>query len=331
MLGPSGCGKTTSLRLIAGLEKPDGGSITINGQDIYDARTRTFVPPESRGIGMMFQSYAIWPHMTVFENVAYPLRVRRVRRAEIAERVRAALGIVGLESQMERPATLLSGGQMQRVALARAIVFEPQLLLFDEPLSNLDLKLRERLRLELKDLVSRTGLTSIYVTHDQLEATELADRIVVMNGGHVVQIGTPEELYRAPRTRFVAEFISSANIFKATVDSARADGMQRATTAGGRVIRGVADAEIASGREVDVVIHPEDCLLTQDARDDDSISVVISEARYQGTATRYTVDWGGAPFEVAMQGTKSHFAKGGSAFLCIPKSRARYIPVEASA
>lgn len=224
-LGPSGCGKTSTLRLIAGLESPTGGTIRIGGRLVSAPAQNIFVRPEERGIGMVFQSYAIWPHMTVFENVAYPLRVRRWRKAAIRDKVQQALDLVDLSGAGPRPATALSGGQMQRVALARALIFDPDLLLFDEPLSNLDLKLRERLRVELKALQRRTGITSIYVTHDQAEAVELGDRIVVMQGGRVVQIGQLVELYQQPRTRFVAEFIGSANIGGGSVEAVHAEGM----------------------------------------------------------------------------------------------------------
>ncbi|HUN47415.1 MAG TPA: ABC transporter ATP-binding protein, partial [Stellaceae bacterium] len=234
ILGPSGCGKTTTLRLVAGLEAPDAGSIAIDGRTVSAPAERLFVRPERRGIGMVFQSYAIWPHMTVFENVAFPLRVRRLRGADIAAKVRAVLERVGLAGEAQRPATQLSGGQMQRVALARALVYDPALLLFDEPLSNLDLKLRERLRVELRELQQRAGITSLYVTHDQAEAVELADRIVVMEGGKVAQVGPPAELYRRPRTRFVAEFIADANIFEGAVMAHAGPEVVRVLTAEGR-------------------------------------------------------------------------------------------------
>ena len=231
ILGPSGCGKTTTLRMIAGLERPDRGTIAIDGNTV--SASGRFVRPEHRAIGMVFQSYAIWPHMTVCENVAYPLRVRGVPLRERRDRAGRVLDLVGLANEGPRPATALSGGQMQRVALARALVSDPALLLFDEPLSNLDLKLRERLRLELKDLQRRTGLTSIYVTHDQAEAVELADRIVVMQAGRIVQTGRPQDLYREPRTRFVAEFIAAANILPATIQAVTAPGILQVRTATG--------------------------------------------------------------------------------------------------
>ncbi|MGH7843980.1 MAG: ABC transporter ATP-binding protein [Candidatus Binatia bacterium] len=217
LLGPSGCGKTTTLRMIAGLEEPDAGAISIRGKCVSDPQRGVFMPTEKRGIGMVFQSYAIWPNMTVFENVAYPLRVRRVSQDALREKVRQSLALVGLEGLESRPATKLSGGQQQRVALARAIVFEPALLLLDEPLSNLDAKLRVQMRVELKKLLQRTGITTVYVTHDQAESMALADRIVVMNQGHVEQIGTPQEVYEKPHTPFVADFVGSTNMFAAEI------------------------------------------------------------------------------------------------------------------
>ena len=185
LLGPSGCGKTTTLRLVAGLEQPDGGEITLRDRVVASVPRRTFVAPHRRNLGMVFQSYAIWPHMTVFENVAYPLELRGVRRALVRERVAAVLELVGLAGLETRAATLLSGGQMQRLALCRALVYEPDLLLLDEPFSNLDAKLREQMRVELKLLQQKIGITVVYVTHDQLEALSLSDQVVVLNQGKI--------------------------------------------------------------------------------------------------------------------------------------------------
>jgi ABC-type Fe3+/spermidine/putrescine transport system ATPase subunit len=211
LLGPSGCGKTTTMRAIAGLEKISGGEIHLKDRIVSSAPKRIHIAPEKRDVGMVFQSYAIWPHMTVFENVAYPLRCRKVAMADIRRRVRAGLLLVEMDVYEERPATLLSGGQQQRVALARAMVMEPAVMLLDEPLSNLDAKLRVQMRAHIKDLQRRTGLTMIYVTHDQDEAMALSDRIVVMNGGVIEQIGTPTEIYERPRSRFVADFVGATN------------------------------------------------------------------------------------------------------------------------
>jgi iron(III) transport system ATP-binding protein len=213
LLGPSGCGKTTTLRLIAGLEENNGGEILLAGRVVSSPERGIYLPPEKRGIGMVFQSYAIWPHMTVFENVAFPLRIRRVPRAEIREKVEKVLRLFDLLELAPRLATKLSGGQQQRVAIARALAVEPSILLMDEPLSNLDAKLRERMRFELRELQRRTGIATLYVTHDQAEAMVLSDRIVVMNKGKIEQIGTPEEIYEKPLTRFVSDFIGLSNIF----------------------------------------------------------------------------------------------------------------------
>jgi spermidine/putrescine transport system ATP-binding protein len=212
LLGPSGCGKTTTLRMIAGLEEPSGGSIRIGERMVYDRARGIDVPAEMRGLGMVFQSYAIWPHMTVAENVAYPLRMRHVGRARQRELVDKVLDLVGLGGLGDKPSPLLSGGQQQRVALARALVFEPALLLLDEPLSNLDAKLREQMRFELRIMQQRVGLTAVYVTHDQEEALTLSDRLVVMNHGEIEQIGTPTDVYEHPATRFVAQFIGKGNM-----------------------------------------------------------------------------------------------------------------------
>ena len=210
LLGPSGCGKTTTLRCIAGLERPDVGEIRIDGSIVASTGRRIHLDPEYRNIGMVFQSYAVWPHMTVFDNVAYGLRVRRA--ADIKEKATRALELVGLAHLADRFATRLSGGQRQRVALARAIVYQPKVVLFDEPLSNLDAKLREQMRLELVRLQHEVGITSIYVTHDQTEALVMSDRVVVMDNGVIQQIGDPQTIYRQPANTFVAKFIGAANI-----------------------------------------------------------------------------------------------------------------------
>ncbi|WP_044537006.1 ABC transporter ATP-binding protein [Bradyrhizobium sp. LTSP885] len=329
ILGPSGCGKTTTMRLIAGLENPTDGSIAIDNRIVSDPGRGVFVRPERRDIGMVFQSYAIWPHMTVFENVAYPLRVRRVRGADLSRRVQQALEVVGLEKELKRSATALSGGQMQRVALARALVANPTLLLFDEPLSNLDLKLREHLRIELKELQRRTGLTSIYVTHDQAEAVELADRIVVMDAGRVVQVGRPAELYARPNAKFVAEFISSANIFEAIVVSQQMpQGDTELKTEGGRAFSAHSDEILHEGDRVEVMIHPEDCILDESDGSRDWLHVELLQTRYQGTSTRYTVRWGNAPFDVIVQGTTSELTEGAEKRLRVRPGSARVIPQE---
>ncbi len=213
LLGPSGCGKTTTMRCVAGLETPTSGSIVIGGMPVFDDAKRIDVPIEERRVGMVFQSYAIWPHMTVFENVAFPLTIANTPKAEIADRVREMLALVGLESYADRGASYLSGGQMQRVALARSLIHQPAVLLMDEPLSNLDARLRDRLRVLLRELQSRFKTTALYVTHDQQEALALADRIVVLDAGTVLQTGAPEEIYRAPVSRTVADFLGYGNIF----------------------------------------------------------------------------------------------------------------------
>jgi ABC-type Fe3+/spermidine/putrescine transport system ATPase subunit len=214
LLGPSGCGKTTTLRAIAGLEQPSSGSITIDGQPMFDAAARRNVPAEQRGVSMVFQSYAVWPHMSVFDNVAYGLRVRKQGAADIKANVERALDLVQMRHLADRAASKLSGGQQQRVALARAIAFSPTVVLFDEPLSNLDAKLRAEMRVELRELQRRLDITSVYVTHDQEEALAISDRVIVMNVGVIEQIGTPEEIYNRPKTRFVADFVGSANLIK---------------------------------------------------------------------------------------------------------------------
>jgi iron(III) transport system ATP-binding protein len=217
LLGPSGCGKTTLLRCIVGLEAPDSGEIVIGDEIVWSKEKNIFVPPEKRGLSMVFQTYAIWPHMTVFDNVAYPLQTRKEPKGEIRSKVENTLRLVQLEGFENRPATKLSGGQQQRVALARALVPEPKVILFDEPLSNLDAKLREETRKELRIFLTELKITAVYVTHDRIEALSLSDTIAVMMDGRMVEIGTPKRIYFDSDYRFVADFIGRANLIDGKV------------------------------------------------------------------------------------------------------------------
>ena len=220
LLGPSGCGKTTLLRCIVGLEVPDTGEIAIGDEVVFSRARSLFVPPERRGLNMVFQSYAIWPHMNVFDNVAYPLQVRGLPKEEIRRRVEGTLTFVQLAGLEGRPATRLSGGQQQRVALARALVAEPKVILFDEPLSNLDAKLREETRKELRQFLTTLKITAVYVTHDRIEALSLSDTVAVMKDGRIVEIGTPRQIYFDSDRRFVADFIGRANLIEGKVSAA---------------------------------------------------------------------------------------------------------------
>ncbi|MGQ9908691.1 MAG: ABC transporter ATP-binding protein [Candidatus Flexifilum sp.] len=264
LLGPSGCGKTTTLRMIAGFIKPTGGLIRLDGRVLADAMNGVFVPPEARGMGMVFQSYAVWPHMTVFNNIAYPLRLRRTARAEIDRRVTAMLELVGLHGFARRYPNQLSGGQQQRVALARALIAEPQVLLLDEPLSNLDAQLREAMRSELIDLHRRTGMTIVYVTHDQAEALAMSDRVVIMRQGTALQIGTPVDVYHRPAHPFVAEFIGAANILPCRVSGWAAGEAQVTLPGSDRLIPAVhaldqpPDAPLLVVRPEQMRLHPAD-------------------------------------------------------------------------
>ena len=262
LLGPSGCGKTTTLRLVAGLEDPDGGEITLRGRLVASVARRLFVPPHKRNLGMVFQSYAIWPHMSVFENVAYPLKLRGVRGQAMRDRVAKVLELVGLGGLERRSATLLSGGQMQRLALCRALVYEPDLLLLVEPFSNLDAKLREQMRVELKLLQRRLGITVLFVTHDQIEALSLSNRIAVMSRGRAEQIGSPRSLYEQPASAFVRDFLGQTVILKGRVDRAESqtvaialDGSLAGQTLAGRIAPG---ASLSAGAPAHVAVRPED-------------------------------------------------------------------------
>ena len=254
LLGPSGCGKTTLLRCIVGLETPDDGQISIGDQIVWSRQKGIAVPTEKRGLGMVFQTYAIWPHMSVFDNVAYPLQVRGMGRDTIAAKVGEALRFVQLEGLERRSATRLSGGQQQRVALARALVAEPKVILFDEPLSNLDAKLREETRKELRRFLSQLDITAIYVTHDRVEALALSDSIAVMRAGRIVEIGSPRKIYFQADHRFVADFIGRANLIDATVRGP-ADGLTLVDCALGPMA--CAPSAHAAGSAVTLCLRPE--------------------------------------------------------------------------
>ncbi len=257
LLGPSGCGKTTTLRCIAGLEDPDEGEITIGGETVFSSARRINVPPHRRRIGMVFQSYAIWPHMTVFQNVAYPLVNLKKKKQEIQESVTWALQLVGLEHLIHRPSPRLSGGEQQRVALARALVERPSVLLLDEPLSNLDAKLREQMRFELRELQLKLGLTAIYVTHDQDEAFSMSDLMAVMHFGRIVELGQPREVYQVPQTSTGAEFLGVATRVNGTVQRADANGILTIQSSIG-VLQARSRDALAPGDNVWVYVRPED-------------------------------------------------------------------------
>ena len=271
ILGPSGCGKTTTLRCLAGLERADGGDIFIGGECVMSVDQGIWVPPEKRNLGMVFQSYAVWPHLTVFDNVAYGLRVRGLGRSEIAVQTRQALELVGLEGFAERFATRLSGGQQQRVALARALVYNPRVLLFDEPLSNLDATLREQMRLELTRLQHDLGITAVYVTHDQSEALVMSDTIIVMDHGHILQQGDPETIYTEPASYTVANFIGVANLLPVrVVQPAVSSGVALVEAAWGspQRLRCRQSTPLAAGTEAVLAIRPEDISLGTKAPSD---------------------------------------------------------------
>ncbi|WP_274631215.1 ABC transporter ATP-binding protein [Arvimicrobium flavum] len=267
LLGPSGCGKTTTLRCIAGFERPDEGRILFGDTAVTDMAAGIFVPPNRRGFGMVFQSYAVWPHMTVADNVAYPLSVKGgIGRSEIAGRVGAVLELVGLGGLDKRYPNQLSGGQQQRVALARALIMKPGVLLFDEPLSNLDAKLRERMRFELIELQRKIGVPAVFVTHDQAEAMVISRRILVMDKGRIGQIGSPAEIYERPRSRYVADFVGLTNFFDVTVTGPA--GHNRHTVSGSLgAMEASADDQPAAGERRALAVRPERVRMSNTAPD----------------------------------------------------------------
>jgi iron(III) transport system ATP-binding protein len=329
LLGPSGCGKTTTLRCLAGLERPDSGRIIVDNKVVYDSEKSIFTPPSERALGMVFQSYAIWPHMTVFENVAFPLRVARDRKytaAEIKQEVGRVLEMVRLNGYENRGSTQLSGGQQQRLAFARGLVRKPNLLLLDEPLSNLDAKLREQMRVELKRLQRTLGVTTVYVTHDQSEALALSDEIAVFNAGRIVQRGSPQEIYRRPKNQFVADFVGSANFLSGTA-AGQSDGMVTVNTPHGTFRCVFADA-VQPGQAVVVTVRPEDLTL-YDKPPGDAFNVFAGKVAHRvflGEVTDYLVDLGDGREIRARAAPEIDFAVGRTVHVGIPPQKCVGLP-----
>lgn len=325
LLGQSGCGKTSTMRCIAGLETPDRGRITVGDDVLFDSERGANRASHKRNIGMVFQSYAIWPHMTVFENVAFPLQMKRVAKSDIARRVAETLELVGLDGFAERGASMLSGGQMQRVALARSLVMQPSVMLLDEPLSNLDARLRHRLRGDLRDLQHRLGLTSVYVTHDQEEALALADHIAMMQFGRIVQIGRPDEIYGRPLSASIADFLGVANILPVeTVDASTV----RLT--GTEVLLAV-DPHRASP-ELRACVRAEDILLGDDvvAEGANIVEGEIVTREFLGATATFRISVGGG-VEVSVMGTKLQAMRareGDRVRIQLPREAVQVLPLE---
>ena len=324
LLGPSGCGKSTLLRSIAGLETPDSGEILIAGTTVFRGTPKVSLPPESRGISMVFQSYALWPHLTVFENVAYPLRNQHIDSKQIAERVPAALETVGCGHLASRYPHQMSGGQQQRVALARAIIAHRGLILFDEPLSNVDAKVRERLRLELLELQRALGFAAVYVTHDQTEAMIMGSRVAVMESGKIAQIGTPGEIYDRPATRYVADFIGAATFLDGTVASTSGEDVVVRTDLGpahARVDRGAFHV----GDRVEVFFRPEHCQVSATAESQNSWPARIEASLYVGTNYEYVLKAG--PHRLLAWTTRpAASGDGGQVFATVSADKIRVLP-----
>ena len=322
LLGPSGCGKTTTLRLVAGLEEPDGGEILINNRAVAAPQRGLFLPAEKRQLGMVFQSYAIWPHLTVFENVAFPLRVRRESTDVLNARVHKALDSVGLAGLAERGATQLSGGQQQRVALARALVYEPAILLLDEPLSNLDAKLREQMRLELRTLQTRLKLTVLYVTHDQTEAMTLSDRIAVVNAGRFEQVGTPEEVYEKPASSFVGEFLGRTVALDGIFFVAAAKRFIELPEGGGSIaVSAESSDSLRDGAGVRLITRPEDIeILPMASLAPNQVAARIERIDYLGDRFEYHVQVAGSSMVVSAA-KKDRFAVGAQVRLSFDSKR----------
>jgi ABC-type Fe3+/spermidine/putrescine transport system ATPase subunit len=322
LLGPSGCGKTTTLRLVAGLEEPDQGEILINGSVVAAPKHNIFTPSEKRHLGMVFQSYAIWPHLTGVEKVAFPLRARGESTGSIKQRVLQALDTVGLAGLDARGATELSGGQQQRVALARALVYAPAILLLDEPLSNLDAKLREQMRLEIRGLQGKLNLTVLYVTHDQSEAMALSDRIAVVRGGRFEQVGSPAEVYETPASGFVADFLGRTVSFEGTVGRNHFSSWVDLVNDGGRIVlREERLNAFTGGESIALVMRPEDIdILPNGEREENQLAATVQQAAYLGDHFEYHVAAGGLCF-ILRAPKKQQYAAGAEVRLKLDPER----------
>jgi iron(III) transport system ATP-binding protein len=316
LLGPSGCGKTTTLRLIAGFLEPSGGEIHV-GDRLVSSTART-LPPEQRNMSMIFQSYALWPHMTVTENIVYGLRLRKMNRDTIAKKLAAILATTKLEALAQRYPGELSGGQQQRVALARALIVEPQTLLLDEPLSNLDANLREEMRFEIRRLHDEYRYTTVYVTHDQSEAMTTADMIAVMNGGKVEQLGTPEDIYARPDSEFVARFIGASNVIKGTARDADHISFAGATLQ-------VTGAKLAAGQNAAVAIRQHDIRLSTHApmSSGNAINATVTREVYLGASRDYMVETSDGTALRVVTPTETAVSKGAGVWLYLPPDRCR--------
>lgn len=324
LLGPSGCGKTTTLRLIAGLERPTEGRIEIGGRVV--CAPGVFLGAHKRPIGIVFQSYAIWPHMTVLDNVAFPLSVQRPRvpRRRVRERAMEVLELVGLQDLAERPAPALSGGQQQRVALARALVREPQVLLLDEPLSNLDAGLRDRVRDEIRALQQRLGITTLFVTHDQDEALAVSDEVVVMNHGRIVERGLPHAIYTSPRAEFTARFLGVSNVLPGTVRSCSSESTDVAVAAG--VLRCQRCDAVRPGDQVNVFLRPESFRLSRKQPEQPAWEGSVDFRIYRGDCWDYHVRVGASSLKVRVYREKTGIAHGDRVFLVPDEEAAIVMP-----
>ena len=322
LLGPSGCGKTTLLRLIAGFYRPDAGAVVFGDRVVND------IPPHARNIGMVFQNYALWPHMTVFQNVAYGLKLRRLGRDAVAARVGEGLRKVNLVGFESRYPGQLSGGQQQRVALARALVLNPDILLLDEPLSNLDAKIRVQVRAEIRKLQRELGITTVYVTHDQEEALSLSDRVAVMRDGRVLQLGVPRELYERPRTRFVADFVGTNNVIPGTVKGQDGETLFVDTALG--PLRARAMGGVTPGQPCVLAIRPENVTVGGAVTDGNRVVGRVALASYLGNTLRYDIEAGGATLKADIRDPWHHepLAAGTEVTLAFPASVTLALPHE---
>ena len=330
LLGQSGCGKTSTMRCLAGLEEPSSGRIIIDDVVVFDSEKGINLPPNKRNVGMVFQSYAVWPHMTVFQNVAYSLKLQRLSKSETQDRVMEVLTMVGLEKFADRGASLLSGGQMQRVALARSLVMRPSVLMLDEPLSNLDARLRDRLRVELREIQLRLGLTCVYVTHDQHEAFALADRIALLQGGKIVQIGGPREMYETPASASIAHFLGVSNVMDCETVPA-ADGSATAKVAGHGLTIHSAQRAATAPQQMKVCMRAEDLQISsRPTTAPNAWQGKVMVAGFQGNDVRYAVELEGG-LELDALGTIKRGEQhevGDSVWVSIDPSQVQILPAE---